>query len=129
MKIYPPLLCYCIVHRAILKKTFINQETGTVRLGAFLRRPPHPQTSEPRDAQGLSVNLTQEQSQKACPNNYGIGTLHVGRIRDIETPVRLDVVQNQEDHANIVNLPAAGENKFLAEFLATELAEQCRLCR
>jgi hypothetical protein len=127
MKQFPPLDCSRIVYRAILNKRWVDSRTGSLSAAVFLRRGPHPETNKPRDVAGVSVNFSAQQAERYCPNSYGACTLHVGHVRSIPTDPALDVLQNAPDHANIVGLPAHGEDKLRADFLAGKLVEQARL--
>lgn len=131
-----PLPCSCIVYRAVLNNPFRDRVSGKILRGAFLRRKPK-KDGTPRDVKGLSVGLYQEEGItrnqiveriRSTVSCFAIGSLHVGRIRDVEAnpSPSLDVIQNEADHANIKGLPAYGENDAEAERLATHLAEQTR---
>lgn len=130
------LPCSCIVYRAILIRPWREKTSGKLVRGAFLRRGPLADGT-PRDKDGLSVSLfLHEQitsteivervkgSFKKC---FGVGSLHVGKIRNIDSNPSLDVVRNEKHHANITGLPYPSEDPATAERLATQLAEQYRV--
>ena len=129
------LPCDCIVYRAILNRPGRDKVTGRILMKAFLRR--GPVGEKKRDEQGLSValfpgeNLSKDDiinrirsSYKDC---FAIGSLLVGKIRDIQTEPRLDVKRNEKNHANITWLPAFEDNETeKANYLADMLAEITR---
>jgi len=99
----------------------MDSETREISAAAFMRRP--------TDIDGLSVNPASTCSVDFVRNRlrkcYGVVSLHVGRLRDIE----LDVVQDGLEHANIIGVPYSEENSREAERLAGMLARQSRLQR
>ena len=114
----PTLDCGHIVFRALLKKGWIDHVTKSVMPGAFFRRP------APRDPDGLSVDTDSPQSCVANLSTiFGVASLHVGRVRDLG----LEVVPDEETHANVVGLPYADDDRARAEFLASRLAREARL--
>jgi hypothetical protein len=124
------LPCGCIVYRAVLNAQGREKVSGKILRGAFLRRPPRADGTL-RDTKGLSVYLKEKRSvedvRSAYNPCYAVGSLHVGRVRDVPVLPALDVIQDAEDHANIAGLPDHGEDDAKAERLATRLAEQTRL--
>lgn len=107
----------------MLRRQWIDKRTKRVTSAAFIRRP----RENGRDAAGLSVGLanrcTLEEFRCGFDTCYGVATLHVGRIRDIE----LDVEQDEPKHANITGLPYREDNEVEAERMAGLLARQARL--
>lgn len=114
------LPCSAIVYRALLKKQWINEDTGKVKADAYFLR-------EKEKYTGLSVNIAKTCSPQQCAEGFrkcfGVTSLHVRRIRDIG----LDVVQDTSDHASIINLPYIEDNRAEAERLAGLLAKQSRI--
>jgi hypothetical protein len=84
------------IDRSILRKQWIDEDTGRVKADAFFLRVKEP---------GLSVNLASACSPQQCADLfrkcYGVASLEVGAVREIN----LDVEQDSETHANIVSLP------------------------
>jgi hypothetical protein len=115
---YEPLPCEAIVYRALLRKQWIDEDTGRVKADAYFLRPNEP---------GLSVNLASVCSPEQCAAKfrkcYGVASLHVGRVRDLG----LEVEQDSPDHANITGLPYRAEDPARAERLAGLLAKRSRL--
>ncbi len=79
-----------------------------------------------KDSDGLSVGIASKhpisefiEGFNTC---YGVFTLHVGRVRELD----LDIVPDSPQHANIVGVPFPSENAALAERLAGKLAKQAR---
>jgi hypothetical protein len=115
------LPCSCLVYRAILRKTWIDEDTGHLKSAAFIRRP-----GPGGDVGGLSVGIAATyplngfiSSFKKC---YAVVSLHVGRVRNIG----LDVKPDSYTHANIIGLPYAGDDPAEAERFAGLLAKQSR---
>lgn len=117
---FEPLPCSTIVYRALLKKQWINEDTGRVKADAYFLREKEKNT-------GLSVNIAAACSPEQCAKRFqkcfGVASLHVGRIRD----VGLDVVRDSLDHANITGLPYREDNRVEAERFAGLLAKQSRI--
>lgn len=115
---FAPLPCSAIIYRALLRKQWIELDTGRVKADAYFLRDLE---------RALSVNIAETCSPKQCANRFmkcfGIASLHVGRVRDIG----LDVVRDSLDHANITGLPYRGDNVIEAERLAGLLAKQSRI--
>jgi hypothetical protein len=101
MNQFEPLSADNIVYRAILRKQWIDEDTGRVKADAYFLR-----TNE----FGLSVNLASvcfpEQCARLFRKCYGIASLEVGRVREIG----LDVEQDSLNHANITGLPHQEDN-------------------
>lgn len=114
------LPCNAIVYRALLKKQWINEDTGRVKADAYFLR-------EKEKSTGLSVNIAKTCSHQQCVEGFrkcfGVTSLHVGHIRDIG----LDVVQDTSAHANIIKLPYVEDNRVETERLAGLLAKQSRI--
>jgi hypothetical protein len=107
-----------IVYRSLLRKQWIDEDTGRVKADAYFLRPNEP---------GLSVNLANACSPEECAGFfrkcYGVASLAVGTVRKIG----LDVEQDSVTHANIVGLPYRDEDLALAERLAGLLAKRSAL--
>lgn len=104
-----------IVYRALLRKQWIDEDTGRVKADAYFLR-----ASET----GLSVNIASACSPEKCASLfykcYGVARLEVGLIREIG----LDVEQDSVNHANIIGLPHQEDNLAEAERLAGLLAKR-----
>jgi len=89
-----------------------------VKADAFMRRA--------TDETGLSVQIAAETNIPEFVSSFsfcsGLASLHVGRVRTLD----LDVVPDDRPHALITGLPAKDEDPLKAEYLAGELAKQCR---
>lgn len=107
-----------IVYRALLRKKWIDEETGRVEFDAYLLRP---------NETGLSVRIASACSPEQCAaqfrNCYGVASLQVGRIRELV----LEVVPDSASHANIIGLPTVEDDRDRAERLADLLARQSRI--
>ena len=118
MSQYDPLPQDAIVYRALLRKQWIDEDTGRVKADAYFLR-----TNE----QGISVNLASVCSPQQCAGLfrkcYGVASLQVGQVREIG----LDVKQDSANHANIVGLPYREDNLADAERLAGLLAKRSHL--
>ena len=112
---FEPLPEDAIVYRALLRKQWIDEETGKVKANAYFLR-----ASEP----GLSVNVANVCSPEDCADLfrkcYGVASLKVGSVREIG----LDVEQNSLNHANLIGLPYREDNLAEAERLAGLLAKR-----
>lgn len=90
---FEPLPEDAIVYRALLRKQWIDEETGKVKADAYFLR-----ASEP----GLSVNVANVCSPENCADLfrkcYGVASLKVGSVREIG----LDVQQDSVNHANLI---------------------------
>jgi hypothetical protein len=93
---FEPLPEDAIVYRALLRKQWIDEETGRVKADAYFLR-----ASEP----GLSVNLANVCAPEDCADLfrkcYGVASLKVGSVREIGLDVEHDCV----NHANLIGLP------------------------
>ena len=111
------LACNTIVFRAMTRKNWVDSVTKRILPAAFVRRPP------PKDDDGLSVDV---ESPRSCVSelnsSFGVGSLHVGRIRDLG----LDVAADDPPHAVITGVPRATEDQAKAEWFASQLAKQAR---
>lgn len=107
-----------IVYRAILRKQWIDEDTGRVKADAYFLR---------ANEYGLSVNLASACSPEQCAGLfrkcYGVASLKVGRVREIG----LDVEQDSTNHANIIRLPYREDNLAEAERLAGLLAKRSHI--
>ncbi|MEW5856827.1 MAG: hypothetical protein AB1861_05540 [Cyanobacteriota bacterium] len=117
---FEPLPCSSIVYRALLRKNWIDEDTGKVKADAFFLR---------EHELGLSVNIAATCLPEQCAARFNkcsaVASLHVGRVRDLG----LDVVPDSETHANIKRLPYREDNLAEAERFAGLLAKQSRLIR
>ncbi len=115
MSQFEPLSKDTIVYRALLRKQWIDEDTGRVKADAYFLRP---------NERGLSVNLASACSPKQCADLfrkcYGIASLEVDLIRKIG----LDVVQDSLNHANVFGLPYREDNLAEAERMAGLLAKR-----
>lgn len=119
---YPPLPCDAIVYRTLIKRRWINEDTGEVLPDAFFRR-------KERNEIGVSVDIAAAITPAECTGRFkkcnAVASLHVGRVRDLG----LDIIQNKPTHANIMNLPYRENDAPTAERLAGMLAKQSRIIR
>ncbi|RUT05256.1 hypothetical protein DSM106972_040770 [Dulcicalothrix desertica PCC 7102] len=118
MSQFEPLAKDAIVYRALLRKQWIDEDTGKVKADAYFLR-----ASEP----GLSVNLANACSPEQCAELfrkcYGVASLEVGHVREIG----LDIKQDSVNHANIIGLPLREDNLAQAERLAGLLAKRSEI--
>jgi hypothetical protein len=118
MREFEPLPEDAIVYRSILRKQWINEDTGKVKADAYFRR---------ANEIGFSVNLASEYSPEQCAENfrqcYGVASLEVGSVREIG----LNVEQDKVNHANIVGLPYKEDDSTQAERLAGLLAKKSQI--
>jgi hypothetical protein len=118
MSKFAALSAGAIVYRSLLRKQWINEDTGHVTADAYFLRPNEP---------GLSVNLadvcTPEECARCFRKCYGVASLEVGAVRE----VGLDVVQDSGNHANILGLPDRDADLARAERLAGLLARRSAL--
>ena len=118
MKQFEPLLEDAIVYRSLLRKQWINEDTGRVKADAYFLR---------ANETGLSVNLASSCSPQQCAEMfrkcYGVASLEVGDVRE----VGLDVEQDSVNHANVVGLPYREDDLAEAERLAGLLAKRSHL--
>jgi hypothetical protein len=106
------------VYRSLLRKQWIDEDTGRVKADAYFLRV---------NERGLSVNLASVCSPKQCAELfrkcYGVASLEVKGVRE----VGLDVEQDSVNHANIVGLPYREDDLAEAERLAGLLARQSQV--
>lgn len=118
MRQFDPLPDDATVYRALLRKQWINEDTGKVKADAYFLR-----ANEP----GLSVNLASVCSPKQCADLfrkcYGVASLEVGDVRQIG----LEVQQDSVNHANLLGLPYREDRLAEAERLAGLLAKQSQV--
>ncbi|WYL98011.2 MAG: hypothetical protein HEQ35_26125 [Gloeotrichia echinulata IR180] len=118
MSEFEPLPPDTVVYRALLRKQWIDEDTGRVKADAYFLR-----ASEP----GLSVNIASVCSPEQCAGLfrkcYGVASLEVGRVREIG----LDVEQDSRNHANIVGVPYREDDLAEAERLAGLLAKRSQI--
>jgi hypothetical protein len=107
-----------IVYRSMLRKQWIDEDTGRVKADAYFLR-----SNEP----GLSVNLASKCSPQQCAEMfrkcYGVASLQVGNVREIG----LDIEQDAVNHANVMGLPCREDDLAEAERLAGLLAKRSYL--
>ncbi len=115
---FEPLPDDAVVYRALLRKQWIDEDTGCVKADAYFLRATEP---------GLSVNIASVCSPEQCAmlfrKCYGVASLEVGRIREIG----LDVERDSLNHANITGLPHREDNLVEAERLAGLLAKRSHI--
>ncbi len=118
MSKFATLSADAIVYRSLLRKQWINEDTGRVTADAYFLRPNEP---------GLSVNLADACAPEECARFfrkcYGVASLEVEAVRE----VGLDVVQDSVNHANILGLPDRDADWAQAERLAGLLARRSAL--
>jgi hypothetical protein len=118
MKQFEPLPEDAIVYRSLLRKQWINEDTGRVKADAYFLR---------ANETGLSVNLASTCSPQQCAEMfrkcYGVASLEVGDVREIG----LEVEQDSVNHANVVDLPYREDDLAKAERLAGLLAKRSHL--
>ena len=118
MREFEPLPDDAIIYRSLLRKQWINEETGRVKADAYFLR-----VNEP----GISVNLASACSPVQCARLfrkcYGVASLRGGGVRE----VGLDVEQDSVNHANIIGLPNREDNLAEAERFAGLLAKQSQI--
>jgi hypothetical protein len=118
MSQFDPLPEDAIVYRSLLRKQWIDEDTGRVKADAYFLR-----INEP----GLSVNLASECTPQQCADLfrkcYGVASLEVKDIREIG----LELEQDSKNHANVVGLPYREDDLAKAERLAGLLARKSQL--
>lgn len=114
---YAELPCEAIVFRALIYKNWVDPDTKRVMPAAFFRR-------DHEDGLSVGVNTTVDDYLKGRfkKPTYGVGTLHVGRVRDIE----LDIIQDGPDHGSLIGVPLKSDDRTLAERRASLLARMAR---
>jgi hypothetical protein len=121
---FPPLEDSTSVFRAIGYKEWIKN--GVIKWQAFKR--------SIRDTDGVSVAFTPEAADNQMANPiFGMAEVSVGRTRVISHGnLTLDIIQDEEAHANIVNIPyihnLTGDDRekqeAIAEFLCKEIIKK-----
>lgn len=110
-----PLPDRAIIYRAILRKQWIDENTGKVSLNAYYLR-------KNKNEVGLSVSIASVCTPSECAdrfrNCYGVASLQVGQVRELG----LDVVIDSPSHAQIVGLPYREDDRPTADRLADSLA-------
>jgi hypothetical protein len=118
MREFEPLPENAIVYRSILRKQWINEDTGKVKADAYFLR---------ANEIGLSVNLASECSPEQCAESfrqcYGVASLEVVSVREIG----LNVEQDSANHANVMGLPYKEDDLAQAERLAGLLAKKSQI--
>ncbi|MEG4320970.1 MULTISPECIES: hypothetical protein [unclassified Microcoleus] len=114
---FEPLPNRAIVYRALLRKQWINEDTGLVESEAYYLR-------KNKNEQGISVNIASVCSPEQCAARfrtcYGVARLEVGGIRELG----LDVIPDSISHADIIGLLYDEDDAERADLLADLLAEQ-----
>ena len=117
---FDPLPDSAIVYRALLRKQWINEDTGRVSSNAYFLR-------KERNEIGLSVNIASTCSPEECAAKfrkcYGVASLNVGRIRELG----LDVLPDSLSHGQIVGLSYVEDDRDRADRLARLLAKESRI--
>ncbi|MEG4808779.1 hypothetical protein QUA82_14190 [Microcoleus sp. F8-D3] len=117
---FEPLPNRAIVYRALLRKQWIDEDTGLVQSEAYYLR-------KNKNEQGLSVNIASVCSPEQCAARfrtcYGVARLEVGGIRELG----LDVIPDSISHAEIAGLPYAEDDTERADLLADLLAQQSQI--
>jgi hypothetical protein len=112
-----PLACKTIVFRAMTRKKWVDPITSRILPAAFVRRP------APQDEDGLSIDVQSPQScVSGLKSHFGVGSLHVGRIRDLG----LDITVDDAPHAVITGVPRESDDQARAEWFASQLAKLAR---
>jgi hypothetical protein len=108
------------VYRALLRKQWINEDTGLVESEAYYLR-------KDKNERGLSVSIasvfTPEQCAARFKKCYGVARLEVASIRELG----LDVIPDSISHAEISGLPYAEDDAEQADFFADSLAQQSQI--
>src|SRR5437667_10335115 len=104
---YDALPCNYVVYRAARNASQVNQDVaGQVTTMVYARH-------MGRDDDGISVYLgsvdTPEKAAAKLNKCYGVASLHVGHVRDIEI-ADLDVIQDEPDHGLITGIPFIEED-------------------
>ena len=114
---FPALPSDAVVYRAIIKKRWVNTDTGEILPDAFFLRKGKGET-------GLSVNIAAVCSPEDCAARFTkckfVASLQVGTVRNLG----LDIIQDQHNHANITGLPYREDDLAEALRLASSLAKQ-----
>jgi hypothetical protein len=119
---FAPLPSDAIVYRALIKKRWVNEDTGEVLPDAFFLR-------KEKGEIGISVNIATVCSPEDCAARFikcrFVASLQVKAVRDLG----LDIVQDKHNHANITGLPYREDNLAEAVRLASLLAKQSGIIR
>jgi hypothetical protein len=111
-----------IVYRALIKKRWVNEDTGEILPDAFFLRKDKCET-------GVSVNIAAVCSPEDCAARFKcckfVASLQVETVRNLG----LDVVQDKPNHANINGLPYWEDDLAEAVRLASLLANQSKIIR
>jgi hypothetical protein len=120
----PGLDAECVVYRAVLRRQWIDEDSGEVKPDAFLRRPEV-------DEDGISVYVAGPCDPPSVASRFNrceaVAALCVGDIRGLG--VRLDVIPDPPEspdfpqHACITGLPYHDDDPNSAVYLAEKLAE------
>jgi hypothetical protein len=104
------------IYRALLRQSWINEDTGRVKRDAYYLR-------FDRGEIGLSVNVASACTPEACATRfrscYGIARLKVGDVRS----TGLDVLRDSLIHANILGLPYRENDRLGADHFSRLLAQ------
>lgn len=116
-----PLNYTSIVYRLARSRSWVDEDNKAFVPRAFYRRENEPGISVSiADAVTLEFAISGAGVLNKC---YGVASLQVGPIRDIN----LDVIPDTVDHANIIGMPLVSEDKARADYYADLLAEQSHL--
>jgi hypothetical protein len=98
MAAFPVLLDETIMFRAVLEKSWKTKD-GKLKWQTFKRMR--------KDTEGVSVFTTVESAtENLLKPFFGMASVHVGRVRQASTDAdSLDVIQDEETHANIIGIP------------------------
>ncbi len=116
---FVPLSSDAIVYRALIKKKWVNEDTGEILPDAFFLR-------KERGETGISVNIANVCSPEDCAARFKckfVASLQVKIVRDLG----LDVVQDKPNHANINGLPYQDDDLAEALRLASLLAKHSKI--
>ena len=115
------LPCSTILYRAITRSGWLDPDDGSVKPEAFFRR-------DPQDQNGLSLFRADRVTAKEClatfRKNYGIVSLHVGKLRDFGLTVTSDA--SDDSKALVVDLPFENPETADDEKLAGDVAKSAR---
>ncbi|HUS11295.1 MAG TPA: hypothetical protein VMZ30_12585 [Pyrinomonadaceae bacterium] len=119
-----PLACESIIYRAALEETWFSSDPPEVDAAAFYRR-------KGMDNDGISIGVSPYSYRSYLKNPiFGIISVHVGHVRDVNDPellTALDIDIDDAPHGNIINVPfkeRKGPRRRLAERIASLLARQ-----
>lgn len=115
-----PLPCDEILYRLLLKRAWLDPDGKGILPEAFFRRP---------DEEGLSVFIktkcSLDEARGMMNRVRGVGSLHTGRVHDINLKVMSDPIDPR--HAEIMGVPLPDEDEDMANYYADLLAEQARV--